>query len=283
MRASASWRRRAFCPGLPHPQWWADAEKTHDLSLTEGAFLEAERLHAADLAGAAPLDAAAFEAWFQQLRDTGPGQHDPLFTYLAEQASLDEMRWFLRQEVAGEAGFEDLVALTQIRLPQRAKMELARNYWDEMGRGQTRAMHGPMLDVLRARFGLDDDDGQPVVWEALAVGNVLVGLAYNRRYAYQALGALGVVELTAPSRAVRVSEALERLGIERGAGRYFRVHAAIDIAHARTWQDEVITPLVAARPELARSIAEGAIMRLQAGARSFARYRRQFGLDMPAR
>ena len=45
------------------------------------------------------------------------------------------MRWFLTQEAAGEAGFDDLVAMTQVKLPARAKLELARNYWDEMGRG----------------------------------------------------------------------------------------------------------------------------------------------------
>ena len=49
------------------------------------------------------------------------------------------------QEAAGEAGFDDLVAMTQVKLPTRAKLELARNYWDEMGRGNPKGMHGPML------------------------------------------------------------------------------------------------------------------------------------------
>ena len=48
---------------------------------------------------------------------------------------MDQMRWFLTQEVAGEAGFDDLAALTQVKMPQQAKLEIARNYWDEMGRG----------------------------------------------------------------------------------------------------------------------------------------------------
>ena len=49
-------------------------------------------------------------------------------------------------------------------------------------------------------------DVEPVlettVWEALALGNMMIGLAANRYYAYQAIGALGVIELTAPGRAV---------------------------------------------------------------------------------
>jgi hypothetical protein len=40
----------------------------------------------------------------------------------------------------------------------------------------------------------------------------------------------------------------------------------------------VIAPLVAREPRAAAAIAEGALMRLQAGARCFERYRRELGL-----
>ena len=70
-------------------------------------------------AAEAPTDPDGFIAWFEELKATGPGQGDPLFPWLARHASRDELRWFLRQEVAGEAGFEDLVALTQVKMPKR--------------------------------------------------------------------------------------------------------------------------------------------------------------------
>ena len=85
----------------------------------------------------------------------GPGQNDPLFPWLERLASFEEMKWFLEQEVSGEAGFDDLVALTQIKMPQTPKLEMARNYWDEMGRGNAQGMHGPMLTRLAAYFGVD--------------------------------------------------------------------------------------------------------------------------------
>jgi hypothetical protein len=181
----------------------------------------------------------------------------------------------MRQEVAGEAGFDDLVALTQIRMPERPKLELARNYWDEMGRGKAVGMHGPMLGRLAKSLEVEFPDPEDIVWESLALGNVLVGLAYNRRYAFHAVGALGVIELTAPTRAVKVVEALDRLGIEKSASHYFRLHATVDLSHARTWRDEVLIPLVEARPDVAVHIAEGALMRLTAGQRCFERYRRE--------
>ena len=91
-----------------------------------------------------------FIDWFEELRETGPGQGDPLFPWIAEVATREEMLWFLTQEVAGEAGFDDLLAITQVKMPVTAKLEMARNYWDEMGRGKDTAMHGPLAGTTGA-------------------------------------------------------------------------------------------------------------------------------------
>jgi hypothetical protein len=267
-----------LCPATPEHDWADQLFAQVELALREGQFLESERQLILSRAAQAPSEPQAFVRWFEGLRERGPGQFDPLFDYLAERASWSEVRWFMRQEVAGEAGFDDLVALTQLRFPESAKLELARNYWDEMGRGKANGMHGPMLGRLAAALDVHEAQPTQVVWEALAVGNVLAGLAYNRRYAWHSLGALGAVELTAPTRAVKVVEALDRVGVAREASHYFKLHSTIDLVHWEGWRDQALLPVLAARPEVARCIAEGALMRLAAGARSFARYRAEFGL-----
>ena len=275
--------RDRFAPATPSEDWREDILRAAQLALREGAFLETERRLIAARAAEAPETCDAFVAWFEALREHGPGQHDPLFDFLAERASHEQVRWFVRQEVAGEAGFDDLVALAQLRLPTAPKLELARNYWDEMGRGKAVGMHGPMLARLAEALELRaDDPGARICWEALAVGNVLAGLAYNRRYAWHALGALGAVELTAPTRAVKVVQALERVGLEGDAVYYFRLHSTVDLVHWSGWRDNALVPVLREYPELARHIAEGALMRLSAGARSFERYRREFGLGEPS-
>jgi hypothetical protein len=278
-RALTEFNRRRLTPSIPSEQVSADLQQAHDMALLEHDFIEQDRQTIAARARQAPESPQAFASWFDALNDSGPGQHDPLFDFLAERATLDQLRWFMQQEVAGEAGFDDLVALTQLRMPERAKLELARNYWDEMGRGKPAAMHGPMLATVARILDIDGCEIDHIVWESQALSNVLVGLAYNRRYAFHALGALGVIELTAPSRAVKVVQAMDRLGVDRAASHYFRVHATVDLAHARTWRDEILIPVVSDRPDVVRFIAEGALMRLQAGARTFERYRREFGLD----
>jgi hypothetical protein len=246
--------------------------------LLENDFLAACRDEVAARASDTPRDANGFIAWFAALRETGPGQHDPLFPWLEREASLEELRWFLRQEVAGEAGFDDLVALTQLRMPDQAKLELARNYWDEMGRGNPGGMHGPMLARLADALALDRSI-EPVP-EAIALSNVLAGLAFNRHYAFHAIGALGVVELTAPDRTRAVNLGLKRLGVAAHDRQYYALHATLDIAHSREWNREVIVPLVAEDPTRAVAIAEGALMRLTAGERCFARYRRELGVHV---
>ena len=260
------------------PSWQGDLKNEHDMRVEEGHFVERERHLVRRTALEAPEEPRAFLRWFEDLRGCGPGQGDPLFPWLANVATLPDMRWFLTQEAAGEAGFDDLVALTQVRFPVRAKLEMARNYWDEMGRGHERGMHGPMLAAVVRELDLKPSPDD-TVWEALALSNLMAALASNRRYAYQSIGALGVIEMTAPGRVTLVNDGLKRLGVPTTARAYFQLHAGLDIQHSKAWNEEVIFSLVQADPHTARPIAEGALMRLACGARCFRRYRAQFGLD----
>lgn len=213
---------------------------------------------------------ADFE-WYESLLTHGPGQSDPLFDWIAESATREQMVWFLSQEAAGEAGFDDLVAMTQVKMPVRAKLEMARNYWDEMGRGEQKGMHGGLLQGVLDYFGIVPDY-RTTCLEALLLSNLMVGLASYRRYAYLSVGALGVIEMTAPGRVARVDQGLARLGVPPDARLYFSLHAALDVKHSREWNREVIQPLP---PQRVQEVAEGAYLRLWAGKRCFDRYRQE--------
>lgn len=255
----------------PCRHWEAEAHLDLAWRIDEGRYLQALRGEVSAALPPEDLDADAFAAWFAQLIHTGAGQNHPLFDWLASEATLPQMRWFLTQEAAGEAGFDDLLAYTQVKLPVRAKLECARNYWDEMGHGKQKAMHGQMLDHMVQTLGLAPTIAT-TVWESLALANTMLGFATTRRYTYQSLGALGAIELTAPGRVEKVSAGMRRLGLDGAMRAYFDLHAALDKAHARAWIQEVIHPLVDADPGCARSLAEGALMRLRCGERCFARY-----------
>ncbi len=275
-RALAHWNRERLAPAFPEADWQKRMDRDMRMLRLEGGFLEELRAEVRAEAASAPTDADGFVAWFEALKENGPGQNDPLFPWLAEIASRDELRWFFEQEAAGEAGFDDLVAMTQVKLPVGAKLELARNYWDEMGRGNVRGMHGPMLDALVETLAV-----VPViensVWESLSLANAMTAMAMSRRYAWHSVGALGVIELTAPGRSGCVAAGLRRIGLNDRERRYFDLHAVLDVKHSEDWNREALRPLVAEDPRRATAMAEGALIRLRCGARCFDRYRVELG------
>lgn len=271
-RGLAHWNRERLEPGFPSDDWQRTFERDVRMERLQGAFLEELRAEVVDEAAQAPTDVDGFIDWFEGLKATGPGQGDPLFPWLAEAADRDQLRWFFEQEAAGEAGFDDLVAMTQVKLPTRPKLELARNYWDEMGHGTEKGMHGPMLDALVETLAV-----APVientVWESLCLANAMTAMASSRRYAWHSVGALGVIELTAPGRSAATAEGLKRVGLSAKEARYFTLHAVLDIKHSEDWNREAIRPAVEEDPRRATAMAEGALIRLRCGARCFEAYR----------
>ncbi len=281
-RRLAAWNHKRLTPASPHPDWLDELDEEREMRELEGRWIEGFRRSIEARAASAPTDVDGFTRWFEALEQDGPGQHDPLFDWLATEATAEEMSWFLTQEAAGEAGFDDLVALAQIKAPvAQAKLELARNYWDEMGRGNEPGMHGPMLERTVEALGLTPTI-EGTLWPSLALANTMTAFATTRRYAWHAIGALGVVELTAPGRVARVGQGLKRLGHPPAVRKYFDLHAMLDVRHSEEWIANVLRPLVAEVPGCARYLAEGALMRLTCGAWCFDAYRAHLWLS-PAR
>ena len=123
----AAWNRARLAPQAPRADWRRVLDEEHEMRAVEIDFIETTRKPQIACAQTAPHEPEAFVRWFEDLKQSGPGQGDALFPWLAESATLDEMRWFVEQEAAGEAGFDDLVAMAQVKTPVQAKLELARN------------------------------------------------------------------------------------------------------------------------------------------------------------
>jgi pyrroloquinoline quinone (PQQ) biosynthesis protein C len=112
---------------------------------------------------------------------------------------------------------------------------------------------------------------------------MMMALATNRAYAFHSVGALGVIEMTAPGRAAQVCKGLDRLGVPKKQSHYFALHAVLDVKHSEAWNAEVLVPLVAEDPRRARAIGEGALLRLWCGEQCFKRYRMEFGFPATVR
>ena len=218
-RRLADFNETRLAVGKPSVAWRETLALEFAMRSEEGQYLELLRQEISDLLPGPDCSHSEFIHWFESLVDHGPGQNHPLFDWLETRADPAQLRWFLTQEAAGEAGFDDLVAYAQVKLPMPAKLECARNYWDEMGHGKERAVHGLLLDRMVQELGLTPSRDD-TVWESLALSNTMVGLATTRRYAYQALGALGAIELTAPGRVKKVPDQQECSAIPGGSSRY---------------------------------------------------------------
>ena len=216
-----------------------------------------------DLSGV-PSEASEFVEWFRSLViEEHPASRHPLFGFLGETANRYEMAYFIQNETTLDARFDDLIALAQIGLPDKPKLELARNYWDEMGEGKLDMMHTRLLGSLLDTLGLHlIPDNFTANWTALACGNLLCYLTLHHSHGFEAIGALGAVEMLAPNRFRKLLQGFDRIGLPPSAQVYHRIHIEVDAGHADDWLEHVVRPIVAEDPEAGLKIATGAYYRL---------------------
>jgi hypothetical protein len=176
---------------------------------------------------------------------------------------------FLSLEGGPDGGFDDLVAACQIGLDGEAKLELARNYWDEMGNGDLARVHTELHRKLSRALDLRCPPRQHQPIEALERSVVTGLLATNRWLQPEMLGALGLLELQAGPRCRKVVAALERIGAGDDALDFYVEHATIDPRHGKDWVDKAIAPLEA-DPRWATGIVRGARWRSIVNAGFFA-------------
>jgi hypothetical protein len=184
-----------------------------------------------------------------------------LYKWLAKQASWDAVVRFLALEGGPDAGFDDLVAACQVGLTGAPKMELATNYWDEMGDGDPNAVHTTLHDQLVAAIDMPVLPVSEQPTSALA-RTALGGLmATNRWLQPEMLGALGLIELQAGPRCRLVLQAFDRCCAPAAAYPFYEVHAEVDPRHGKDWLDKAIEPTVAEHPDWGPRIVRGALWR----------------------
>ena len=181
-----------------------------------------------------------------------------VYRWLASSASYEQIVRFLALEGGPDAGFDDLVALAQVGLSGLPKLEMATNYWDEMGNGSLIDVHTELhtrmataLDMPRLPRAEIPESGL----ERMALGGLL---ATNRWLQPELVGMLGLIELQAGPRCRLVDRALERVGAPEEARPFYGVHADVDPRHGADWLDKVIAPLAEDVPAWRERMVRGA-------------------------
>jgi hypothetical protein len=204
------------------------------------------------------------------------------YRWLADTATWEQVVEFLALEGGPDGGFDDLVAACQIGLSGSAKLELGKNYWDEMGTGDPAAVHTELHNRLVAAAGIPRIPREDLPVEALeraALGGLL---ATNRWLQPEFLGALGLLELQAGPRCRLVIKAFDRLSAPADAYPFYVEHAQVDPIHGRDWLDKAVAPTVAEHPEWGPRILRGAYWRSRANLAFFERMRRELTGELAA-
>ncbi|MBK5305662.1 MAG: iron-containing redox enzyme family protein [Frankiaceae bacterium] len=234
-----------------HP---AVAELKYRLEADWLAELELAWVEAGALSDAADPDRVVKAMRAVAARDRLPAA----YRWLAREASWSELVDFLALEGGPDGGFDDLVAVCQVGLSGSAKLELGKNYWDEMGGGDPDGVHTVLHQRMAAALRMPHipRDEQPVeALERSALGGLL---ATNRWLQPEMLGALGLLELQAGPRCRLVLQAFDRLGAPADAYPFYAEHAEVDPVHGKDWMDKAVVPTVAERPDWGPRIVKGA-------------------------
>jgi len=227
----------------------------------ERNFLESVCAYDAERTWTLPTDPVRALRMIAQV-DRVPAVYD----WLATSCSLRQLVRFIELEGGPDGGFDDLVAICQVGLNGETKLELARNYWDEMGRGTATEVHTELHRRLKAALGLRPQSRREQPLEALersALGSLL---ATNRALQLEMLGALGLTELQAGPRCRTVSAGLRRVSAPLDSLPFYDEHTTADPIHAKHWLERAIAPLGVERDASAK-IIEGARWRSTLNAR----------------
>ncbi len=216
-----------------------------------------------------PTEPKVFARWLRDYILKHPSSIHPIFEHLSEDCSFEEMSYFFSQEVTIDPRFDDLIALMQIGIKdQSIKMELASNFWDEMGNGEMEDIHTIMFAKLYDGLAIFKDGEtfndvlERASWQSLAAGNTLLYGVLHRQNFSVSLGSLGTVEMISPHRFRRLVKGFKRLGLSDDVSRYHQVHIKIDAKHGNAWLNEAIVPTIEADPAKRAEVFMGASLRL---------------------
>ncbi|MEM9493836.1 MAG: iron-containing redox enzyme family protein, partial [Myxococcota bacterium] len=209
----------------------------------------------------------AFPTWIRQRVQSHPcNVCHPLFTFLRDEATYQELRHFLMQETPMDIYFGDIINMMMAGIYGSMKVELCGNFWDEMGRGNESRMHRVMRLDMMAAIDIPPDHHLTHVaeycLEELRLANMYFDAVRNRSKLSQALGILLATELMVPGRLEYQIAGWRRVGLSDDALAYLIEHTVVDVEHADGWMDHVITPLLHQYPAAMSDIVFGVERRL---------------------
>jgi hypothetical protein len=193
--------------------------------------------------------------------------------FMKNTATLEQVAYYICMEEMVDGSFDDLMAVVQLGMPIHCKMVAGENYWDEMGNGNFEYVHTTMFKTSSAymRNVLAHKNITPEIppKECLMNGNILLMWAVRREYNMRLIGAMGLVEGSAPTRFGATTRALERLNQPKDVIAYHKAHIGIDTHHSEAWLDTVLEHYAQGGTKVIQELAMGVLIRYNVAVRYY--------------
>ncbi|HEY0169235.1 MAG TPA: iron-containing redox enzyme family protein [Jatrophihabitans sp.] len=215
-----------------------------------------------------PDEPRPYLSWIKRTAKEHPVYKHPYYKdFIRNHATAEDLRSYMIQESVVDGRFDDLLAMMQVGTNGAAKMEIANNFWDEMGNGDKHQVHTHLFNNIFKVFDVQADEfEESLTANALLSGNLAVMLCRYRQFYAEAVGFMGMLEWLVPDRFVHVLHAWDRLGLPPSGVIYHKLHVTIDSQHAAGWFHNVVLP-AAKSPHMRHGIARGTLWRLNSSAR----------------
>jgi pyrroloquinoline quinone (PQQ) biosynthesis protein C len=216
-----------------------------------------------------PKDPKEYVKWVKRIIHKHEAFLHPLYNqFLKHEATVDDLRYFFIQETTVDARFDDILALMQLGTDGQIKMEMASNYWDEMGNGDFKEVHTNLFSRVMDVLQITEEEVQSELSiESLISGNLSIYMALYRKNFYEAVGYYAATEYVVPHRFKNLVSGWERNNLSSEGIDYHRVHIIVDAHHAEGWFNNVVIPVLQQNPEKAVDITRGMIYRLNSSYR----------------
>lgn len=213
-----------------------------------------------------------FPEWVKQhVASHHSNELHPIFKYLRDEASLEQMREFFVQETPLEMLFGDILAFMLPGVYGSIKVEFVKNYWDEVGHAVDARVHrnlrGDLMKVLDIPVDNYVANSDFLVIEELELINMYLSLATNRAKLTELIGTMLATELMIPGRFEYQIAGWKRLGFTDTQLAYHLEHVTVDAEHALDWLYHVVMPILREDATVMKDIVFGVNRRLDTAAR----------------
>jgi hypothetical protein len=190
----------------------------------------------------------------------------PLFDYMMTDASLDELKGFVKFESIMNIEFFDYLALAIIGTNNQAKSEIAANMWDEAGRGVIDKFHTVLFKKFIDDLGIHYNRNEILAtmpWEGVAGINLFNYFAIYPFNKMKYFGMLAATEMLDPGHYNKLIKGIARICKGKNINHdYYIEHETLDVEHANGWLRNVIMPILAANPKKTQDFWIGFYLRL---------------------